>query len=168
MDAIRQWTLTVCCAAVTGGIMRMILPESSVKKTFHIILSSFMVFSIILPLHSITGKNIDEIFVLSEEEMTGYAKEYAINENLLFENTACQKIKQLVESKLKEMSINNAQISVYINQSDALLQPEDIIIECLLPESCRNRHQEICQVLEYEMGTTIQIGYGQDKNFEDE
>ena len=59
MQDFRQWAFSICCAALAGGMLRIILPESSVKKTFCVIISTFMVLSIVSPL-----KNFDKFDII--------------------------------------------------------------------------------------------------------
>ncbi|MBR5558682.1 MAG: stage III sporulation protein AF [Oscillospiraceae bacterium] len=159
MQDFRQWAFSICCAALAGGMLRIILPESSVKKTFCVIISTFMVLSIVSPL-----KNFDKSFIkteleISQQKENSHTYEFSDTAEEMFKNIACEKIKHLTKTKLEEMGIKTANISVYIDQPETQLQAKDIVIECILPESSNPRHDEICKLLEYELGTTIRIGY---------
>ena len=50
MNALSQWILAVCIAAVTGGLLRMLLPAGSMERTMRWVICVFAVSCLLLPL----------------------------------------------------------------------------------------------------------------------
>ena len=57
MDKIRQWTLAVSTISMISGILLFIVPKSTQKNCFKVIVSIILIYSVIHPL--IGSKGID-------------------------------------------------------------------------------------------------------------
>ncbi|MBQ8731876.1 MAG: hypothetical protein IJY82_03520 [Oscillospiraceae bacterium] len=49
MDQFREWALSVCFAAVSGGIFHLLAPEGKMKSVMKLTVSLFLLSSMILP-----------------------------------------------------------------------------------------------------------------------
>ncbi|MBO5937642.1 MAG: hypothetical protein J6Q79_08565 [Clostridia bacterium] len=57
MDKIRQWTLSVCAVSIISGLLMSVLPKSSQKSFFKVIVSVMMLYTVMQPI--ISSKGID-------------------------------------------------------------------------------------------------------------
>jgi len=55
MEAIRQWALSLCVAAVAGAASEMLLPEGGAQKIYRISFSVFFLCCLFFPLIGMTG-----------------------------------------------------------------------------------------------------------------
>ena len=160
MDEFLRWGMTLCCAALAVGILHIISPGSSMEKIFRITLSVFFLCCVVSPLTQMI-KNFevkqDNRWIESKENEIAQEMEQIAEE--IFEGSVTEQLQMLAQKKLEQMGINDARLSVYIIETDRQLIAEDIVVEAVLPQKYKERHNEIFGRLIYELGTTLRIGY---------
>lgn len=160
MDGIEQWGISVCCAAIAGGVMHMISPGAAMERIFRIVVGVFFVCTVLSPLTELNDFELHQGWLINEHQKEEMMQDYENAADSIFETTAMQTLGDLAAKKLAELGINDALVSVYMTEkTNGELKSEDIAIEIELAEEYKDRHTEICKYLEYELGTTIRIGY---------
>lgn len=159
MELIRQWGMALCCAALAGGIAQMLAPGAAMNRIFRIALGAFFLCCMIDPFIGIRGDQLQELNFQQKQEQQETADQLSSQAEEIFLVNVKDKLVQLAQKKLENMGINEGQVTVYINETSLQLQPEDIVLEIVLPITYRDRHDEICRRLEYELGLTLRIGY---------
>lgn len=159
MDLMRQWGMALCCAALAGGIAQMLAPGAAMNRIFRIALGAFFLCCLIDPFIGIRGDRLQELNFQLSHEQQDTADQLSSKAEELFLSDVQERLVRLTQKKLENMGINEGQVTVYINETSLQLQPEDIVIEMVLPNTYRDRHDEICRQLEYELGLTLRVGY---------
>jgi len=160
MDAVMKWGMTLCCTALAVGIAQMISPGRSMEGIFRITLGVFFLCCIISPFADLPGTlELKENNMQIETKGEKTADELSQAADQLFYASASDKLAVLAQKKLEQMGINNAKLSVYITETNQQLSAEDIVVEAHLPSDYKDRHEEICTRLGYELGTSLQISY---------
>jgi len=138
----------------------MIAPNAAMERILRIVIGVFFVCTVLSPLSSSDFSDLGDTWQLNLQQQDVLYENFEQATDEIFTISASKSIQQLTEKKLENMGINNALVSVYItDQTNHRLCPEDIVVEVGLDNQYVNRHDEICRYLEYELGTTIRIGY---------
>ena len=120
----------------------------------------YQMITILSPLSTFVDLDLQKEWHLEEYQQESLEQSYEEQADAIFEMTALEALSELTQKKLAYLGINEATVSVYITEKKSqALRAEDIIIEVDLPIEAKDRHEEICKYLEYELGTTIRIGY---------
>ena len=160
MDSVMKWGMSLCCAALAGGVAQILSPGGSMERIFRITLSVFFLCCVVSPFNGFSGNfSLEESGILLQDREEEAALELSDAADKIFYRSAAEKLELLAQKKLEQMGINDAKLSVYITETDHQLTAEDIVVEAVLPKECKDRHDEICTRLGYELGTTLRIGY---------
>lgn len=133
MSGLCQWILAVCIAAVTGGVLRMLLPPGSMERTMRWVICVFTLSCLLLPLlqagkWEIDFSSLDTVSApdraLSQrvEEQTAWLIERRLLTETQRQVEACGA--KLVKFSLKtdsggESGIDITQVEVVLRSSDA-------------------------------------------------
>ncbi len=114
MESVKSWAFSVCCAAIAGGIMNILLPKSNLQKIYKTIFCVFFLCVILLPVMRIKTPN--ENFFEFDSEYNGvfYKNEFTDNSERFIEN----KIIESTEIFLRDNGIHCKDISAKVNISD--------------------------------------------------
>lgn len=159
MEALRQWGLGLCCGAAAAGIVQLLSPPTATGRLLRIVVGVFLLCCLAAPLGSFALPEVQHESGLQQQAGSAAAEEFGAAADRVFYASAAQKLEQLARKKLAEMGINEAEVTVYINETTTRLEPEDIVVEARLGAGHRERHEELVRRLEYELGTTVRLGY---------
>ena len=106
MDSVKAWGLSACAALVVGAGVSMIVPSLEKNKMIKLVLSSFMLVSIVSPMLSMINSadfSLDDLIgnesVYSNVEMTDDALK-------LLENSSCEALYPVISEKIKEYGLD--------------------------------------------------------------
>lgn len=153
MNALSQWILAVCIAAVTGGLLRMLLPPGSMERTMRWVICVFTLSCLLLPLLQSSGWEWD----FSSLETTGepniaLAEQVEEQTRYLIERELLSKVQDVVEAegaKLTKFHLNTDSeggSGIDITQVEVVLRASDA-------ERCNRVHAR----LEEELGLTALV-----------
>ncbi len=159
MEALQQWGLAVCSAAVVGGIVQIISPDKAMGQVFRMSLGAFFLCCLLSPFLTLTPDIITEFDIDSTPRQEDIAQNIQQEMDEGFYTALGDGLRQAVQKKLEDLGILEGDITVYITEGYTTLTPEDMVAEIVLPETYHERHKEISDYLVYELGITIRIGY---------
>lgn len=159
MEALRQWGLGLCCGAAAAGIVQLLAPPTATGRLLRIVVGVFLLCCLAAPLGSFSLPEMQDESVQQQQKESAAAEQFDAAADRVFYASAAQKLEQLARKKLAEMGINEAEVTVYINETTTRLEPEDIVVEARLGAGHRERHEELVRRLEYELGITVRLEY---------
>lgn len=112
MDTFKNWAFSICCASVSGGIIKMLLPEGSITKIFKTVFCVFFLCIVISPISDI------DIDIFSFFEKTD---EMIFSENKFIENSEEYIKSELIsvtKNVLSENNISSEDILISVNISE--------------------------------------------------
>lgn len=135
MDKIRQWTLTISAVSMISGLLLCILPKSSQKNFFKVIVSVTMLYAVMHPLINSKGVDfrIDE-FLSDNYQLSENYDKYAVSAMIKSAENA-------IEDTLKSKALN-------------------LDIDCYFECSCEMENEEIVvdEIVVIMQGTTEKKG----------
>lgn len=115
MEALRDWILSICVAAVAASLVKIIAPSGGIQRTMKIISAVFMLCIIISPLIGKVsfdfGKELDRIQITSSSEFSE-----SIEEQTDIYTKA--QLKNLMEAYLQKEGIERAHISIIMERDE--------------------------------------------------
>lgn len=114
MESVKTWAFSVCCAAIVGGIMNILLPKSNLQKIYKTVFCVFFLCVILSPVLKIKTLN---------RNFFEFDSEYG---NDLYENKFTDNSEKYIESEiiksskifLQDNGIDYKDISAKVNISD--------------------------------------------------
>jgi hypothetical protein len=115
MAIVRDWAFALCAAIVAGSILRILMPQGSMRRVFSLTLSVFILCCILAPFMLGRPEFRLELETRAEQEML-----YRVNNLVeLVEAQSEQAIvsgaRKIVLSHLEEMGINHHGVTININ-----------------------------------------------------
>ncbi|MBQ6877853.1 MAG: hypothetical protein IJO22_05580 [Oscillospiraceae bacterium] len=89
MEEIKKWAFSVCCAAISGGILNFIIPKENNSKLFKSVFYVFFLSVIISPVSDIDLPDFKNI---------GFSSEYAADSDEL--NAFSENSEKFIENKI--------------------------------------------------------------------
>ncbi len=136
MDAIKEWISGICAISLMIAILRSLLPESAVGKTFNIAASLLIVIALISPLKKIDldefKLNVAKSDRLVEEKVQQVTEENAKMADRLIEKELCEYI-------CKKTNMNSNDISIVCNNGEierVVLHKRNTEAKRILTEEC--------------------------------
>ena len=114
MESIKSWAFSVCCAAVIGTLLNMILPEGNLQRMFKCVFCVFFLCTVLTPLSKI---EISDFFD-KKNEITDFNFEETDGINQSTEKFLENKILSSVSETLSFEGISYEDIFIKINISD--------------------------------------------------
>ncbi len=113
MDDMKNWAFSVCCAAISGGIISMIIPKENSLKIFKYVFYIFFLSVIISPLYEIEFSGINEKLYFSNEKYVGVQEydDFSDNSKKFIESA----IVLDTQKQLSEFGYEAKDISVSVN-----------------------------------------------------
>lgn len=81
MDGIREWGTAICCTVIGCCVLQILIPKNGTGKLFHLLLVTFLLCSILLPLLKLSTNIPLDVEFLDEEIVSGALTE-KVNEQL--------------------------------------------------------------------------------------
>jgi len=156
---MRQWGMALCCAAAAAGIARVLAPGGALGRVFRMSLGAFFLCCLLSPLLGAAGGPAASGAAPDDAGRLEAAGAVSSRADQLARAAAEAEIGRLAEKKLRQLGINGAKAAVYINETTGQLTPQDIVVQVSLPAEYKNRHDELCRQLEYELGVTLRLEY---------
>ncbi len=115
MEAIRDWILSICIAAVAASIVKIIAPSGGIQRTMKVISAVFMLCIIISPLIGEVSfnfeKELDKVQIPSRSEFSESIEE----QTDIYTKAQLQK---LMETYLQKEGIERARISIIMERDE--------------------------------------------------
>ncbi len=81
MDGIREWGAAICCTTIGCCVLQILIPKNGTGKLFHLLLVTFLLCSILLPLLNLSTTMPLDVDFLGEEAVSDALTE-KVNEQL--------------------------------------------------------------------------------------
>ncbi len=159
MEELRQWGFAVCAAAITGGMVQILSPDKAMSSVFRMSLGAFFLCCLLSPFLSFAPDLVLDLETPNQPEQQEIAQDIESEMNAGFYTALNESLVEAAEKNLEELGIIEGDITVYITEGHSTLTPEDMVVEIVLPNSYRERHEEISRYLIYELGITVRMGY---------
>ncbi|MGN1160718.1 MAG: hypothetical protein ACI4SX_00575 [Candidatus Fimenecus sp.] len=142
MDGFKTWILSVCGAMILSSLFKMILSDSSLKKSVNIFFSLFILFYTVVPLSSAFGESQK-----NESEITAES-----NYGEIFDEAYKRIVEQSISNVCAEISvdISDIQIEAYSND-DGILYVESIKVDIVQNEKAQETENAINKQLGFEV-----------------
>ncbi|WP_343252421.1 stage III sporulation protein AF [Ligaoa zhengdingensis] len=166
MEAIRDWALAVCVAAVAGSIAHLASPAGATQKIFRITVSVFFLCCMLSPILSgalsgdfqfdveltpQTSSNTDEMQSTMEQQIT---------------DSFTASLRRLVEDELEEQGVRAEEISININTGeDGGISIREIVL--LLKAEDQNKQAGLISGIKEKLGIEPVIEYRQEVKTQD-
>ena len=166
MEAIRDWALAVCVAAVAGSIAHLASPTGATQKIFRITVSVFFLCCMLSPILSgalsgdfqfdveltpQTNSNTDEMQSTMEQQIT---------------DSFTASLRRLVEDELEEQGVQAEEISININTGeDGGISIREIVL--LLKAEDQNKQAGLMGGIKAKLGIEPVIEYRQEVKTQD-
>ena len=115
MDAVRDWALTVCTAAVAGSLVRLAAPEGATQKVLNLTVSLFFLCALASPV--LTGAFSGEFTPPPFEGSAAQYNTQALEEQMQrqMEQSFKSSMEQAVDALLREAGAEPLEIFININ-----------------------------------------------------
>lgn len=142
MDGFKTWILSVCGAMILSSLFKMILSDSSLKKSVNIFFSLFILFYTVVPLSGAVGEGKK-----AESEITAES-----NYGEIFDEAYKRIVEQSISNVCAEISvdISDIQIEAY-SYDDGILCVESIKVDIVQNEKAREAENAINKQLGFEV-----------------
>ncbi|MGN0538705.1 MAG: hypothetical protein ACI4KI_02515 [Candidatus Fimenecus sp.] len=142
MDGFKTWILSVCGAMILSSLFKMILSDSSLKKSVNIFFSLFILFYTVVPLSSAFGES-----KINESEITAES-----NYGEIFDEAYKRIVERSISNVCAEISadISDIQIEAYSND-DGILCVESIKVDIVQNEKAQEAENAIKKQLGFEV-----------------
>ncbi|MEG1760821.1 MAG: hypothetical protein RR115_01530 [Hydrogenoanaerobacterium sp.] len=152
MDALREWALAVCAAAVAGSLVCLLCPAGEAAKAYKVTVSVFLLCVILSPV--ITGV-LGSDWGYADISLNSKAEENTDVLNAMveaqIENDFYSTVKDFVNSKLAEINAVPEEIYINVNTNDesGIFIKELTIVTC---QNDKNKQAEITALLSDSLG----------------
>ncbi len=151
MEALREWVLGICIAAVAASIVKIISPSGGMQRTMKVISAVFMLCIIISPLIGEVSFDFDAESYAVEIPDSSELSERIEEQTDIY--TKAQ-LKALIETYLKREGIERAHISI-IMERDENSQISVIRADVYVEDEFMHLTQQAKQNIEKELGAQI-------------
>ena len=151
MEALREWVLGICIAAVAASIVKIISPSGGMQRTMKVISAVFMLCIIISPLIGEVSFDFDAESYAVEIPDSSELSERIEEQTDIY--TKAQ-LKALIETYLKREGIERAHISI-IMERDEHSQICVIRADVYVEDEFMHLTQQAKQNIEKELGAQI-------------
>lgn len=114
MESVKTWAFSVCCAAIVGGMMNILLPKSNLQKIYKTVFCVFFLCVILSPVLKIKTLNRNFFEFDSEYGDALYENEFTDNSEKYIESEIIKSSKIF----LQDNGIDYKDISAKVNISD--------------------------------------------------
>lgn len=83
MEMIKNWAFSLCVAAIVGSVMKMLLPDGGLQKTFKTVLCVFFLCVMLVPLSEIKIPDTKAFFKKYEYEISDFENSYGASEEFI-------------------------------------------------------------------------------------
>ena len=144
MDGFKTWILSVCGAMILSSLFKMILSDSSLKKSVNIFFSLFILFYTVVPL---SGAIVES--KKTESEITAES-----NYDEIFDEAYKKIVEQSISNVCAKLSadISDIQIKAYSN-NDGILCVESIKVDIIQNEKA----QEVKNAINKQLGFEVDV-----------
>lgn len=144
MDGFKTWILSVCGAMILSSLFKMILSDSSLKKSVNIFFSLFILFYTVVPL---SGSIVES--EKTESEITAES-----NYGEIFDEAYKKIVEQSISNVCAKLSadISDIQIEAYSND-DGILCVESIKVDIIQNEKA----QEVKNAINKQLGFEVDV-----------
>lgn len=142
MEAIRQWAMGLCEAAVVCGLANCLLPKKSASKT---VLALLMLCAMVSPLTN--GADFSAHLPLEQQEEI--SAELQEKNDLLAYSIAEDHILKLTRETLKQNGYPVGELEVQLKEMEDQIR---ISVKLSLPESAQSRENELRNLLKNSCG----------------
>lgn len=150
MDGFRAWALSVCFAAVSGGIFHLLSPEGKMKNVMKLTISLFLLSSMILPLFR-NGALPDFSFRPPTNESLHFHQTLAETIRLQQEEAIRQELSYVIVPILKKYTKKSVEFSFSTDkQANGSISITEIIL--ILPPELSLSQERILSELEDRLG----------------
>lgn len=158
MEAIRSWAFSICFAAVSCGLIQMLIPNISTGKVLRFTVAIFFLICVLSPV-VLDGY---EPPIITQEDVQQNTQEIAdkltasVDER--FQKDAKNQISTLIKENLLEIGIKPNKIIININTKDKdRILINNVRIE--LDEGYQSEHQKTVALLEQLLGIPPELVY---------
>lgn len=156
MSAIKQWAFSLCAAMVAAGLVRMLLPKSSMEKLLRMVISVFFLSCLLSPAVLRDPALMVETEAAGREEMSARSERVTELAEKQLMDSARSALERLVREKLSQRGINAHEVTINIiaeEENDPRLES----VELVLDSDDQEGHGDLCQELGRELGAPVTI-----------
>lgn len=157
MTEVKSWLATVCCGALICGLVSVLCPTGQNRRVLNIVLGMFMLCCFLLP----AGMDLGGLSADTREAEESRRQAADELNDYFFQRTAeksQQEIEEIIYSRLAQYGIKRGEAEIYIDTDEQNGQ-RSVVVTVRLPQRLRAHHDEIAQVLEYELGCDTRLEY---------
>ena len=125
MDEVKNWAFALCCAAVGGALLSLLLPDSSVGRVCRFSVQIFLLCSMILPISQLSGLSLSLPKV--QLETTDRAHSISSTINLQIRRETEKALENHVGMLLTENDLSYQKIEAIVNTAE----DGSISIDCI-------------------------------------
>lgn len=127
MDGIREWGAAICCTVIGCSVLQILIPKNGTGKIFHLLLVTFLLCSILLPLLKLTTDIPLDVDFLDEEIVSNALTE-KVNEQL--QEQVKEAVLKIAEECLATRNVTAETVSVITDLADnGSIYIKQIVIE---------------------------------------
>ena len=104
MDKIRQWTFTISTVSIISGLLLSVVPKSSQKNLFKVIIAIVLIYAVLQP--AINSKGVDfriDDFLSDNYQVSESLDKYALSSII---KSAEKAIEDVLQDKAEALNIN--------------------------------------------------------------
>lgn len=151
METLRQWAMSICFAAVAGGITMLLLPQSnSLSKMLRMAVSLFFLCSVVCPLTTVADTLSFHSQQVQQEEISKRAEEIEKNTTQFAYLLAEGNINKLIQETLTALGVEPSKIMVYLEEADGKIL--NVRAEIYGEAALQSREEELVSTIKKELG----------------
>lgn len=155
MQFLKQWAISVCASGIIGTVFSMIAPKGSMDKILKLMISVFILTSMIVPF--MTGENIEF------EDFFDTSSKQAVSEDDLWQKSnelTLQTTQRSVEQSIRDFLVTKNCTECEVVVSLSVDENNYVSIESAelyLTESDQNRSAELITLTQQEFDITVKV-----------
>ncbi len=156
MADLKVWAISLCVAAVAGGVMNLLIPNTSLEKIMKLVIAAFFLSCIISPviLH------FPEIHLTLAQDAKEEMQQVQNSLTTTVDEQVSGAVSVKVDALLKEIGVGAENISIRYNTADnASISISQIDI--VLPPGFISREAEIREYISQKTGNRVNITFAQ-------